>query len=106
MLSSILEIDGEDVLKAVTQYTKALTLLNQYDHQTLDKPDGESPVYRITYDDCRMMVDSMEDTFKSDVFGVEKEAGKVEGIPLFIKVYSAGMFIHHWKRKQPISYTL
>ena len=26
------------------------------------------------------MVDHMEDTFKSDVFGVEKEAGKVEGI--------------------------
>jgi len=80
MISSILEIDGEDVLKAVTQYTKALTLLDQYDHQSLEKPDGESPVYRITYADCRKMVDSMEDTFKSDVFGVEKEAGKVEGI--------------------------
>lgn len=80
MLSSVLEIDGEDVLRAVTQYTNALTLLDQYDHQSLEKPDGESPVYRITYADCRKMVDSMEDTFKSDVFGVEKEAGKVEGI--------------------------
>ncbi len=80
MISSILELDGEDVLKAVTQYTKALTLLDQYDHQYLEKPDGESPVYRITYADCRKMVDSMEDTFRSDVFGVEKEAGKVEGI--------------------------
>ena len=80
MISSILEIDGGDVLKAVNQYTKALTLLDQYDHQSLAKPDGESPVYRITYLDCRKMVDSMEDTFKSDVFGVEKEAGKVEGI--------------------------
>ncbi len=80
MISSILEIDGGDVLKAVNQYTKALTLLDQYDHQSLAKPDGESPVYRITYLDCRKMVDSMEDTFKSDVFGVEKEVGKVEGI--------------------------
>ena len=26
------------------------------------------------------MVDRMEDSFKSDVFGVEKEAGKIEGI--------------------------
>ena len=80
MISSILEIDGGDVLRAVNQYTKALTLLDQYDHQTLEKPDGENPVYRITYADCRNMVDSMEDTFKSDVFGVEKEVGKVEGI--------------------------
>jgi prophage maintenance system killer protein len=80
MISSILEIDGEDVLRAVNQYTKALTLLDQYDHQSLEKPEGESSVYRITYADCRKMVDRMEDTFKSDVFGVEKEAGKVEGI--------------------------
>ena len=80
MISSILDIDGEGVLQAVTQYTRALTLLDQYDHQSLEKPKGESPVYRITYTDCRKMVDNMEDTFKSDVFGVEKEAGKVEGI--------------------------
>ncbi len=72
--------DGEDVLWAVNQYSKALTLLDQYDHQSLEKPDGEEPVYRITYADCRRLVDSMEDTFKSDVFGVEKEAGKVAGI--------------------------
>ena len=26
------------------------------------------------------MVDRMEDSFKSDVFGVEKEPGKIEGI--------------------------
>ena len=55
-------------------------LLDQYDHQSLEKPEGSRPIYRITYKDCREMVDHMEDTFKSDVFGVEKEAGKVEGI--------------------------
>ena len=80
MLSSVLEIDGSEVLRAVNQYTKALTLLDQYDHQSLDKPEGNKPIYRITYKECRKMVDGMEDTFKSDVFGVEKEAGKVEGI--------------------------
>ena len=80
MISSILDTDSEGVLCAVTQYTQALTLLDQYDHQSLEKPKGESPVYRITYTDCRKMVDNMEYTFKSDVFGVEKEAGKVEGI--------------------------
>ena len=29
---------------------------------------------------CRHMVGAMEDSFHSDVFGVEKEKGKVEGI--------------------------
>ncbi len=80
ILSSVLEIDGSEVLQAVNQYTSALTLLDKYDHQSLEKPEGNSPIYRITYEECRKMVDSMEDTFKSDVFGVEKEAGKVEGI--------------------------
>lgn len=80
MLSSVLELDGNDVLLAVNQYTKVLSLLDQYDHLSIHKPEGNKPVYRITYEECRKMVDSMEDTFKSDVFGVEKEVGKVDGI--------------------------
>lgn len=70
----------KEVLKAVSLYTDALTLLDQYDHQTLKKPEGTQPIYRITYEECRTMVNAMEDTFHSDVFGVEKEKGKVEGI--------------------------
>ncbi|MBP5495250.1 MAG: virulence RhuM family protein [Lachnospiraceae bacterium] len=80
MLSSVLEIDGSEVLQAVNQYTRALTLLDKYDHQSLEKPEGNAPIYRITYEECRKMVDKMEDSFRSDVFGVEKEVGKVEGI--------------------------
>lgn len=80
MLSSVLEINGTEVLQAVNQYTKALTILDQYDHQSLTCPEGSEPIYRITYEECRKMVDSMRDTFASDVFGVEKEVGKVEGI--------------------------
>ena len=80
MLANSLDVEQQDVLKAVNQYTKALTLLDQYDHQTLEKPEGDAPIYRITYEECRSMIDHMEDTFKSDVFGVEKEKGKVEGI--------------------------
>ena len=80
MIAGTLDIEQQDVLKAVNLYTQALILLDQYDHQSLEKPEGSSPIYRITYSDCREMVDHMEDTFKSDVFGVEKEVGKVEGI--------------------------
>ena len=80
MIADTMEIEAEDVLNAVSLYTDALQLLDQYDHQTLEKPVGKQPVYRITYDDCRTMINHMEDSFKSDVFGVEKEVGKVEGI--------------------------
>ena len=80
MLASVLDVEMRDVLRAVNLYTDALTLLDRYDHQSLEKPNGHRPVYRITYEDCCRMVSSMEDTFKSDVFGIEKEDGKVEGI--------------------------
>lgn len=80
MLACTLDTSEEDVLKAVNLYTDALMLLDQYDHQSLEKPAGNEPIYRITYEECRSMVNAMEDTFKSDVFGVEKEKGKVEGI--------------------------
>ena len=80
MLANTMDIEQDDVLKAVNLYTQALQLLDQYDHQALVKPEGKQPIYRITYDDCKKMISQMEDSFKSDVVGVEKEAGKLEGI--------------------------
>ena len=80
MLACTLDVEESDVLKAVSSYTEALMLLDKYDHQSLEKPVGNKPIYKITYEECRNMVLHMEDSFKSDVFGVEKEKGKVEGI--------------------------
>ena len=80
MLADALDIEEKDVLRAVNEYTDALILLDQYDHQALSKPKGSTPVYRITYEECVQMVGQMKDSFKTDVFGVEKETGKVQGI--------------------------
>lgn len=80
MLACTLDVEESDVLKAVSSYTDALMILDKYDHQSLEKPEGNKPIYKITYEECRNMVSHMEDSFKSDVFGVEKEKGKVEGI--------------------------
>lgn len=80
MLAGALDINESEVLRAVNEYTEALLLLDQYDHQVLSKPDGNKPVYRITYENCVQMVAGMRDSFNTDVFGVEKEQGKVAGI--------------------------
>ena len=80
MLADALDIEESDVLKAVNEYTDALVLLDQYDHQTLCKPDGNKPIYGITYEECAQMVGKMRDSFNTDVFGIEKEPGKVAGI--------------------------
>ena len=80
MLAGALDINESDLLRAVNEYTEALLLLDQYDHQLLSKPEGNKPVYRITYENCIQMVAGMRDSFNTDVFGVEKEPGKVAGI--------------------------
>ncbi|MEE0988042.1 MAG: RhuM family protein [Kandleria vitulina] len=80
MLADALNVEEKDVLRAVNLYTDSLILLDQYDHQAIVKPTGAKPIYRITYDDCMKMVSHMKDSFETDVFGVEKEKGKVSGI--------------------------
>ena len=80
MLADALDVEESDILQAVNQYTDALLLLDQYDHQVVPRPEGNEPIYRITYEECCKMVDAMRDSFQTDVFGLEKEKGKVEGI--------------------------
>ena len=80
MLSYALDIDKEELLKVIDGYTKALDLLDEYDHQTLVKPKGTTSDYVLTYEEAREIINSMKFNEKSDIFGVEKEEGKLNGI--------------------------
>ena len=78
MISSLTETPEDEVYEVVKRYTEALTLLDGYDHQCLNRPEGTDTIYRLSYEECRKLIDSM--AFDSDVFGVEREKGKLEGI--------------------------
>lgn len=80
MLSYSLNIDKEELTKVIDEYTRALDLLDSYDHQTLVKPKGSQSDYVMTYQEARSIIDSMKFNDMSDVFGVEKEEGKLNGI--------------------------
>ena len=80
MLSYSLNIDKEELTKVIDEYTRALDLLDNYDHQTLVKPKGSKSDYVMTYKEARDIIDSMKFNDMSDVFGVEKEQGKLNGI--------------------------
>ena len=94
MLADALSIEEADVLKAVDHYTNALTLLDQYDHQSITRPQGSEPIYQLKYEDCVKLVDSMRCAFDSDVFGFEREPGKVAGIIAAIYQSAFGEEIH------------
>ena len=78
IIASALELDEKEVLNVVETYADALTMLDDYDHGCLEKPNGKDTIYRLSYEECRNLIDSMR--FESDVFGIEKESGKLEGI--------------------------
>ena len=80
MLAYSLNIDKEELSKVINEYTRALNLLDNYDHQALTKPKGEKSAYVMTYQEAREIIDSMKFNDMSDVFGVEKEQGKLNGI--------------------------
>ena len=80
MLASALDIEEKEVLNVIDAYSNALSLLDDYDHGCISKPKGNDSIYRLTYEECRAIIDSMKYNGFSDVFGVEKEPGKLNGI--------------------------
>ncbi len=67
------QLDAQQVLSVVENYSAALDLLDDYDHQTLAKPKGNRATYVLSYDECRSVIDRMKFASDSDLFGNEKD---------------------------------
>ena len=67
------KLDSAQILEVVQQYTRSLDLLDDYDHQRLQKPQGDTHAYVLTYEECRRLIDSMWYGDESSVFGNEKD---------------------------------
>ena len=78
ILAAAYELDEKELLDVIVAYQNALYLLDDYDHGSISKPKGTDSIYRLTYEECRKLIDKMR--FESAVFGVEKEEGKLNGI--------------------------
>ena len=66
-------LDAKQVLSVIEKYSLALDLLDDYDHQTMKRPDGNKTVYILSYEECRQVIDSMKFSTDSDLFGNEKD---------------------------------
>ncbi len=80
MLAYSLDIDKEELSKVIDGYTKALDLLDSYDHHALEKPKGSESNYVMTYEEAREIINDMKFNGMSNIFGVEKQSGKLSGI--------------------------
>lgn len=67
--------DAKEILKVIGNYSKALDILDDYDHRTLVKPKGNDSKKRIKYDDCLDIISKLKFNEKSDIFAIEKDRG-------------------------------
>lgn len=66
---------AKDILKVIGRYTKALDLLDDYDHRTLEKIKGTKDNRQINYLECLNIIKDLRFADESEIFGVEREHG-------------------------------
>ncbi len=67
--------DAKEILKVIGDYSKALNLLDDYDHRTLKKIDGNIDGRKIEYRRCIEVINKLRFNEKSSLFAVERDKG-------------------------------
>ena len=81
IIADVFELDSKEVFDVIQKYTQALELLDDYDHQIIQKPKPTNKgSYQLSYNECRNLIDSMAFNSTSTIFGKEKSKGILEGI--------------------------
>ena len=67
--------DAKEILKVIAGYTKALDLLDDYDHKTLKKIQGNLDTRKIEYQECISIINKLRFNEESSLFAVERNKG-------------------------------
>ncbi len=67
--------DAQEILKVIGNYSKALDLLDDYDHRTLLKPKGNNSKKQIKYEDCLDVINKLRFNQESSIFAIERNNG-------------------------------
>ena len=67
--------DAKEILRIIGNYTKALDLLDDYDHKSLTRPKGNEDNRKISYEDCINIIKKLQFNEESDIFAIERDRG-------------------------------
>ena len=67
--------DAKEILKVIGEYSKALDLLDDYDHKTLMKIKGNIDERKIEYNQCIEVINKLRFNEESTLFAVERGKG-------------------------------
>jgi prophage maintenance system killer protein len=68
--------EAKGIIQVITEYSRALDILDDYDHQRLSAPKGTKRAkFEISYEEARKIIDAMRERFKdSSLVGQEKDS--------------------------------
>lgn len=67
--------DAKGVLKVITSYTKALDLLDDYDHKTLKIKGTNKSLKKVNYEECMNIINTLKFNENSNIFALERDNG-------------------------------
>ena len=67
--------DAKEILKVIGEYSKALNLLDDYDHKTLKKLKGNLDDRKIEYKECMNIINKLRFNEESSLFALERDRG-------------------------------
>lgn len=67
--------NAKDILKVIGDYSKSLKLLDDYDHNSVEKIKGRKDNRQITYEDCKDIIGKLSFNESSSLFALERNRG-------------------------------
>ena len=67
--------DAKEILRVIGDYSKALDLLDDYDHKTLKKIEGNIDTRKIEYNKCDQIINKLRFKEDSSLFAIERDRG-------------------------------
>lgn len=67
--------DAKEILRVIGEYSKALDLLDDYDHRTIKKVKGSLDARKVEYEECIKVINKLKFNEESNLFAIEREEG-------------------------------
>ena len=67
--------EAREIIRVISNYSKAFNLLDNYDHKKIDKPFGNINDKKITYESCVSIINKLKENNSSNVFALERNEG-------------------------------
>ncbi len=92
--------DAKEILKVIGEYSKALDLLDDYDHRTLKKIEGNTDERKIEYQECINIIKKLRFNEESSLFAVERGKGLESIIGNIYQSFARTRYLSKYRRKK------